>query len=842
MLKNYDNDFSRGLTGFFRPNGEGKTTLAAFFRAMLYGMDDVKSKTKNNPRPFCERIHYYPFEGGKYGGSLEIEAQGKRWRIERYFDAKKSTGDSVKLLCDNAETDLPKNSGIGEMILGIDKASFERTLFIDRTDLEISASGSIGAKLNDIVEDGGSDFERALSDTETLLKAIKDGRGNVNKSKIKLLNEKTDKIDTQLANANVIAESLKTMYAGRNKLAADIEVLQQKADKAAKTEAVRGYWNTYDGYLNDAKERRERAENLKKGYANGIPAEAELKALENCAAKDIDISARERNARLSEEDVSELERLKKVFESGIPDRETLEEKKQNAQRIKILENQLDKAKGHIPARYETELVRHFESGAPDDADIEKMQAFADKARALRKEYEQAKNTEPEQIKQSSRALPWGIAAVILVIAGIVVLAAVNKIFGAVLIAAGFALAIAAVAADFSARLNRLENTRENAALKAIEDEINSCAQQLAGFNARYGYISENGAVYDFEQLKKDSAEYIEIKTQLETEEKERENLRTEYAELQKKLDEFFVLYGIKNDDKTQAYEELTDEIKAFAALEKKAADCSKAAAEITAEKTENDCIKNGIIGKYALDISDGIAPAVTLARKIAAEIESNINTAKDFTEKAEKLKLEKQLTTRPKGEENAVDEIQSELKTKLSELATLDRQIDDAEPEAAAIPELEEQRADCEEKKAEYEQMYSLYKKVGEYFALAEKNLKDRYIDPVKNSYITYASALEEALGEKIEMDREYHIMFEKNGEYRSEKHLSAGQLCMCALCFRLALTDNMFKGEKPFVIMDDPFADLDREHMQKAAELVKKLAADRQIIYFCCHDSRIIG
>ena len=50
-----------------------------------------------------------------------------------------------------------------------------------------------------------------------------------------------------------------------------------------------------------------------------------------------------------------------------------------------------------------------------------------------------------------------------------------------------------------------------------------------------------------------------------------------------------------------------------------------------------------------------------------------------------------------------------------------------------------------------------------------------------------------------------------------------------------------MYKDEKPFIIMDDPFVHLDGEHMKRAAELINQLARDRQIIYLCCHESRKI-
>jgi uncharacterized protein YhaN len=59
------------------------------------------------------------------------------------------------------------------------------------------------------------------------------------------------------------------------------------------------------------------------------------------------------------------------------------------------------------------------------------------------------------------------------------------------------------------------------------------------------------------------------------------------------------------------------------------------------------------------------------------------------------------------------------------------------------------------------------------------------------------------------------------------------------ALCLRLALMDNMYETEQPFVIMDDPFVHLDEEHMERTEELLHLLSEQKQILYFCCHESR---
>ena len=128
-----------------------------------------------------------------------------------------------------------------------------------------------------------------------------------------------------------------------------------------------------------------------------------------------------------------------------------------------------------------------------------------------------------------------------------------------------------------------------------------------------------------------------------------------------------------------------------------------------------------------------------------------------------------------------------------------------------------------------------------EFLINAEQALKDKYINPVKQSFIAYSKHLEKILGERVVMDKNFQIYFERSGENKSREHLSAGQNILCDLCLRLALLDNMYKEDKPFVILDDPFMSLDENHVKNAITLLKELSKERQIIYFTCHESRKI-
>ena len=123
----------------------------------------------------------------------------------------------------------------------------------------------------------------------------------------------------------------------------------------------------------------------------------------------------------------------------------------------------------------------------------------------------------------------------------------------------------------------------------------------------------------------------------------------------------------------------------------------------------------------------------------------------------------------------------------------------------------------------------------------ADLNLKERYVAPVKNIFLEYARVIEEVLGEKITIDQDFNLTFERGGEICSEKHFSSGLRSICALCMRLAFVENMYGEEKPFIIMDDPFVFLDERHMQKTLNVIKELSKGNRIIYFCCHKSRQI-
>ena len=151
-----DFEFNKDVTAFCEDNGYGKSTLASFLKAMFFGLETDRASSG-----FNERRHFCPFEGGNFGGYLILTMRGKEYKIERYFDEKSETRDTLRVFCNGKQTNEFLN--VGEEVFGIDKQSFERTIFISADEIEIKSTGSINTRLNNFLEGCDDDTNLAAA-------------------------------------------------------------------------------------------------------------------------------------------------------------------------------------------------------------------------------------------------------------------------------------------------------------------------------------------------------------------------------------------------------------------------------------------------------------------------------------------------------------------------------------------------------------------------------------------------------------------------------------------------------------------------------------------------------
>ena len=126
-----------------------------------------------------------------------------------------------------------------------------------------------------------------------------------------------------------------------------------------------------------------------------------------------------------------------------------------------------------------------------------------------------------------------------------------------------------------------------------------------------------------------------------------------------------------------------------------------------------------------------------------------------------------------------------------------------------------------------------------EFLQKSRDHLSCQYLGPVGEGFAAY---MQELMGEQqshILVNTDLQVSLERQGKTRSLDYFSAGQEDLVLLCMRFALVDALFTGEQPFVILDDPFVNLDDRALPQVLRMLRKLGKRKQILYLTCHSSR---
>ena len=126
------------------------------------------------------------------------------------------------------------------------------------------------------------------------------------------------------------------------------------------------------------------------------------------------------------------------------------------------------------------------------------------------------------------------------------------------------------------------------------------------------------------------------------------------------------------------------------------------------------------------------------------------------------------------------------------------------------------------------------------YLKEANNSLLAKYVKPMKDGIKKYLDMLSPDIKD-FEVDIDFDFSIIEGGSSKELEFLSNGYKHLISLCMRLSLIDCLFIKENPFIVLDDPFSSLDDDKLDLSLKLIKMLAKERQVIYFTCHDSRII-
>ena len=192
-------DFGKDLTVLKEDNGFGKTTLADFLVSMFYGLPDKRKKDISEN----EGLKYDPWQGGVFGGNLVFEYGGKQYCIEREFNKKNNDGfkfysNEPKRPVNNINGHDVDSSNIGEVLFGISKNSYKRSVYVPQEEIVCTEIESgLNDRLRNLINATNEkfSFDKTVESLKKAEHTISSQRGL---GKLKDVSEKIRKLKEQI--------------------------------------------------------------------------------------------------------------------------------------------------------------------------------------------------------------------------------------------------------------------------------------------------------------------------------------------------------------------------------------------------------------------------------------------------------------------------------------------------------------------------------------------------------------------------------------------------------------------------------------------------------------------
>ena len=512
----------------------------------------------------------------------------------------------------------------------------------------------------------------------------------------------------------------------------------------------------------------------------------------------------------------------------MPEDEEFQQKNQDVQMMGVLKTTLynlgltDEEKTQY-----AKLVDMFEEGCPDEAQIRDMDQQLEKLAKLREQKSQLETKisyfeamamkREEPVVSVKKRIGMIVPAILLFLAGIaaaVVGFAVPDVakYSMFFIGAG---ALAVVIGIFLLAMR-----------KALADRDVRRAKEL-----RLQYQEE-------ERKLREPVEEIQKTMDEASGEAERIQQRA-----QKFLENYHVAYDVR-DARSSLYE-LKNQIHEYERLKTRAAK-SEAARE------EFDRIRESLLafGKSTgVDFGEDIAAGLSQLQMKAAEYRLAVKAYEQACRKKEQFEQEhpmEEITSIEKcpytlDELNEmIRDVDDRIEDVRDAIEQYTHQLEDMQEQLDVRDEKQEQLEICKRDQELEAQTYHTLQLTQEFLQTAKEQFSARYLGPIENGFGKYYELLTGDASGNWMVNANIAVQMKEQGELRETKWLSAGYQDLLGVCMRLALVDAMYPEEKPFLVLDDPFVNLDEEKVRHGNELLQKISGEYQILYFTCHSSRM--
>ena len=172
-LQSVNLSFNSSVNVLQNKNAFGKTTFAAFVRAMLYGLN--YSYTKEGDERVNDVTRYCPWGfGGKFGGSMTVEHNGATYRIERFFGGT-ARAEVLSVTNESTGAAVDVSGGVGEYFLGLTADSYDRSTYFPQEAVELATNENLDGRLANLVD--SADYDKVQEKLLAYRRQKRAGRG-----------------------------------------------------------------------------------------------------------------------------------------------------------------------------------------------------------------------------------------------------------------------------------------------------------------------------------------------------------------------------------------------------------------------------------------------------------------------------------------------------------------------------------------------------------------------------------------------------------------------------------------------------------------------------------------
>ena len=845
ILSDFDLTFTEGLNVLCRENGFGKSTLAAFLKAMFYGLPKTRAKAS-------ERKRYDPWQGGKYGGFLEFEYRGNQYRVTRYF-GKKEDSFSLTDLTNRAES-TAFSENLGEELFQLDGDSFARSTFVPQlSNREITATTSIRTKLTNLVENTNdlNNYDTAMKQLQEYRKSLKLFKGEGGQTA--QLHRECRELETSIHSAaekkeplEVVCQQIDALNREKNEKTAQQAFLREQIRQADARKALHLQQENLERLRGQVRGREKELAGLDEQYPKGYPS---LEALETQkenltralhARQRMESRATANADGISEEEREELSALNRLFSQGVPGEEALEgwEKLRQERDICLHSREAGGLSAQEQADYRY-LKKTFAQGAPEIAQIQEAQRQSGRIAQLQS-LQHTKTDRPVR----DRTIVQMIAGSVLLLFGLVMLAMKLPLLGGCALALGGGVLLLGVFAG------KRSAAAANAAAEAEARELADLQRQLSAFLGRYG-MDASAPEEKLAALLTDRQRYLDLSRRNTEWAEQRRQTEARLEQIQSTLQQTFEKYYPSECYDDGFIKKLREAVERYRHLNWRVAEERKRRSRENDQDRQEvrqatDAVQQfleafGLSGQTASECLQKAQADVHRRKLLCEELENAKNALDDFLKKngdvgpaqqnalpeAEVLEQQERLT------QARLDELEQELQQVRAQRRSLQASVE-------CIPEWEDRLTALEDDLREAERKCDLTDRTMALLEKAKDALANSYMDKIEQGFRSYTQQLFPRQLGSVMVDKDLQPHIDVRGAAREVESFSTGLADSILLCMRLALVDALFGEETPFLILDDPFVNLDDEHTHLALALLQKMAENHQILYLVCNTGRV--